>query len=71
MNVTKSSGVKTEKKSRQVWLLEIFPKHIILSHFHAFGYAILFNRKVSQNLLEVGWGVALVHMYVKRREIIP
>lgn len=69
MNIMKSSGVKTEKEpgKRGCWK---FSQDAILSLFHAFGYAILFARNVRQHLLEVGWGVALVRIYVKRREVI-
>lgn len=70
MNIIKNSGVKMETEPGKPTYLK-FSQNTILSHFHAFGYGILFARNVSQNLRGVGWGVTLVHIYIKRREAVP
>lgn len=69
VNITECSGVKCDKELGKQGYLKFSP-NAVLSHFHAFGYAILFARNVSQNLLGVSWGVPLVRIYVKKREVI-
>ena len=69
INITKCSGVKSDKELGKQIYLKFSPK-AVLSHIYASGNAILFARNVSQNLLGASWEVLLVLIYVKKREVI-
>lgn len=69
MNITKRSGVKTDKETGKPGYLK-FSQNAIFSPTHAFGYAILFARNIRQYLLGVGWGVTLVLIYGEKSHTI-